>query len=72
MSDIYQYVDETGKQDTNCLTVDFHFGSDITAEKAKAIVDKLVATVDGDYNQLYSHQPTIFTVSRYSSIAETL
>jgi len=72
MSDIYQYVDETGKQDTNCLTVDFHFGSNVTAEEAEAIIDKLVATADGDYDQLYSHKPAIFTVSRYSSIAETL
>jgi hypothetical protein len=70
MSDIYQYVDETGKQDTNCLTVDFHFSGDISAEEAEAIIDKLVAT--SDYDQLYVYNPTIFTVSRYSSIAETL
>lgn len=72
MSDIYQYVDETGKQDTNCLTVDFHFSGETSAEEAEAIVDKLVATADNDYNELFSHQPAIFTVSRYSSIAETL
>lgn len=72
MSDIYQYVDETGKQDTNCLTVDFHFSGETSAEEAEAIVDQLVATADGDYDELYNHQPAIFTVSRYSSIAETL
>lgn len=72
MSDIYQYVDETGKQDTNCLTVDFYFNGETSAEEAKAIVDQLVATADGNYEQFYSHKPAIFTVSRYSSIAETL
>lgn len=72
MSEVYQYVDENGKQDENCLTVDFYFDTDTDLREAEKTIDKIIEYSDNKFDNLVSHRPVIFVVSKYSSIAETL
>ena len=72
MSEVYQYVDENGKQDENCLTVDFYFDTDTDLREAEKTIDKIIEYSDNKFDNLLSHKSVIFVVSKYSSIAETL
>ena len=46
--DVYEMVDQTGKKDENCLTVDFYFESDITKDEAVSQIDLLAMLADNN------------------------
>ena len=61
----------TGNEDTNVLTIDFTFTSEVDKDSAVACIDKLVSMLDDSTDatakELLDHKPTFFTKSRWSS-----
>ena len=59
----------TGNEDTNVLTIDFTFSSEVDKDSAVACIDKLVSMLDNSTDatakELIDHKPTFFTKSRW-------
>tara|TARA_R100000388_G_scaffold92415_1_gene75425 strand:+ start:969 stop:1184 length:216 start_codon:yes stop_codon:yes gene_type:complete len=65
--DVYEMVDQTGKKDENCLTVDFYFESDVIKDEAVSQINLLAMLADNnDKFTFISHRPAIFTKSRWA------
>jgi|TARA_R100001163_G_scaffold61700_1_gene51888 hypothetical protein len=61
MSEVYQYVDQDGKREENCLTVDLFFEGQVTLKEAEIILDRIMKRADNDYETLIGYRPTIYT-----------
>ena len=72
MSDIYEFIDGSSKQDVNTLVVDFSFTADVTKEEAIEMVDKMVSMLDDSTDatakEFVSHKPTLFAVSQFKEV----
>ena len=62
---VYEYVDENMKRAENILTVDFHFSTEVTADEAIAMVDKMVSMLDDSTDavakEFTAHRPSIYS-----------
>ena len=69
VSDIYEFIDGSSKEDVNTLIVDFSFTADVTKEEAIEMVDKMVSMLDDSTDatakEFVSHKPTLFAKSPY-------
>ena len=72
MSDIYEFIDGSSKEDVNTLIVDFSFTADVTKEEAIEMVDKMVSMLDDSTDatakEFVSHKPTLFAVSQFKEV----
>ena len=61
---VYEFVDENMKKAENILTVDFHFSTEVTADEAIAMVDKMVSMLDDSTDavakEFTAHRPSIY------------
>ena len=74
MKEPYEMI-STGNEDTNVLTIDFTFTSEVDKDSAVACIDKLVSMLDDSTDatakELLDHKPTFFVKSRWNAIEES-
>jgi hypothetical protein len=74
MKEPYEML-STGNEDTNVLTIDFTFTSEVDKDSAVACIDKLVSMLDDSTDatakELLDHKPTFFVTSRWNAIEES-
>jgi hypothetical protein len=66
----YKYVDSNARRNENVLSVDFTFNGDVDMDEAVKQIDAMVNDIGNDYITFTSHEPRIFSISKYSSILE--
>ena len=71
MKEPYEMI-STSNEDTNVLTIDFTFTSEVDKDSAVACIDKLVSMLDDSTDatakEFVSHKPTLFAVSQFKEV----